>query len=85
MVTNEMVEQVIISEKYFSVGDTLTICVLTLKNGVQVTGEAHSIYPEDLDMSGRVGVSLSMAKEKVKVLTRKLPFKTRKLTLLPVI
>lgn len=45
-VTPEHVESIITDEKYLTPTDTLTICVLTLKNGASVTGESACADPK---------------------------------------
>ena len=58
-VTREKVESIIVDENYINAGEatgnaalcTLTICVLTLKNGFVVTGESACASPENFDQS----------------------------------
>ena len=46
--TIEDIGNVIINDEYV-VNGTLTICILTLKNGFKVTGESACIEPEEFD------------------------------------
>jgi hypothetical protein len=39
----------VIESEIFEVFGTLTICVLTLKNGTRITGESACVYPENFD------------------------------------
>ena len=48
-VTPEHVESIIVKEEYLTPTDTLTICVLTLKNGASVTGESACADPKLFD------------------------------------
>lgn len=49
-VTDEVIDDQIESEQYYVFpGTTLTICLLTLKNGFTVTGESACASPENFD------------------------------------
>lgn len=46
----EDIDEVIVGEQYHVFeGTTLTVCVLTLKNGYTVTGESAAVSPENFD------------------------------------
>jgi hypothetical protein len=47
-VTPADIEATIVSESY-SVVQSLTVCVLGLKNGTLITGESACVYPENFD------------------------------------
>lgn len=46
--TPEEIEETIVKAEYVTF-DTLTVCVLTLKNGTKITGESACVYPENFD------------------------------------
>lgn len=49
-VTAEHIESIIVEESYINLpGKTLTICVLTLENGTNVTGESACVDPAIFD------------------------------------
>jgi hypothetical protein len=49
-ITLEHVEEVIETEQYHVFeGTTFTVCLLTLKNGFNVTGESACVSPENFD------------------------------------
>lgn len=50
-VTPERLRHVIDKAEYHKLGETLTICVLTLRNGFTVTGESACASPENYDQS----------------------------------
>ena len=54
----------ITKETYF-VEDTLTICVLTLKNGFKVTGECAAVSVENFDQAIGEALSKQRAVEKI--------------------
>lgn len=47
-VTEESIEATIVSETYF-VDETLTICVLKLRNGFKLVGESACVDPRNFD------------------------------------
>ena len=60
----------IIKEEYYHVvpNTTLTICVLTLKNGFTVTGESASASPENFDEEIGREIARNNARDKIWVL-----------------
>ena len=56
-------EQVV--KETFFVEDTLTICVLTLKNGFKVTGESAAASPENYNQEVGEALSRQRAVEKI--------------------
>lgn len=65
-VTEEQVDAVIVSEIYHVFPDTsLTICVLTLRNGYTVTGESACASPENFDAG--LGQRLARAAARAKI------------------
>jgi hypothetical protein len=48
-VTPQDIEDAIANEQYLVPTDTLTICVLTLRNGFTVTGESACVSPENFN------------------------------------
>lgn len=64
--TPDDINNVIKKEEYFNPeGTTLTICILTLKNGFQVTGESASASIENFDINIGKKLSKSRAVEQV--------------------
>lgn len=65
-VTPEQVENTIINEQYHVFeGTTLTVCVLTLENGFQVTGESACASPDNFDEELGRKISRRNAKDKI--------------------
>ena len=65
-ITPEILEEVIVSEEYFQPqGTSLTICVLTLENGFNVTGESASASLDNFD--AELGKKLARIKAKEKI------------------
>ena len=49
-VTQEYLESKIVKESYFqAIGTTLIVCLLTLDNGITVTGDSACLNQEDFD------------------------------------
>lgn len=49
-ITPAIIDSKIVGETYLNPdGTTLTICILTLQNGIQVTGESACVSPENFD------------------------------------
>lgn len=65
-ITKEHIENAIVAETYHRFpGTTLTVCVLTLYNGFNVTGESACASPENFDEAiGRMA-ALEAAKQKI--------------------
>lgn len=60
------IDSLIVDEQYLSAcGGTLTICVLTLRNGFQVTGESAAASPENFDAEIGRKVAREKAREKI--------------------
>jgi hypothetical protein len=65
-VTPEMLEQEIVAEAYHVFpGTTMTICLLTLKNGFSVTGESACAIPANFDAEIGKGIARANAKQKI--------------------
>lgn len=65
-VTPEMLEAEIVAEDYHVFpGTTLTICLLTLKNGFSVTGESACAVPANFDAEIGKGIARANAKQKI--------------------
>ena len=47
--TLDYIKSLIVNAEYQRFGDTLTICVLTLRNGFTVTGESACIHADNFD------------------------------------
>ena len=64
--TPQDIDAAIVKEAYHVFeGTTLTVCLLTLKNGYHVTGEAACVCPENFDAEkGRIE-ALKQAKNKI--------------------
>ena len=58
-ITQQDIELLIVKEDYICHG-VLTICILEVKNGTLVTGEAACVYPENYDRE--VGQKISRQK-----------------------
>ena len=64
--TPESIDSVINSEQYYVFpGTTLTICVLTLKNGYNVTGESAAISSDNFDESIGRKIARENARNKI--------------------
>lgn len=64
-ITPEYIENLIKKEKYHIVSDRLTICVLTLENNFEVTGESSCLTPENFNKEMGEKVSRNNAKQKI--------------------
>ena len=49
--TLDYIKSLIVNVEYQRFGDTLTVCVLTLRNGFTVTGKSACIHTENFDES----------------------------------
>lgn len=60
-ITADHIESIIVDEIYWHPsrpqGGTLTICILYLSNGFQVTGESACVYPENFE--GELGKKIA--------------------------
>lgn len=64
--TPDMVDATIVGEYYHRVPDTtLTLCVLTLRNGFHVVGESASASPENYDEAIGRKLSRERARDKI--------------------
>lgn len=64
--TPEAIDSVIADEQYWiAPGQTLTICVLTLRNGFTVTGESACASPENFDEELGRKIARKNAREKI--------------------
>jgi hypothetical protein len=65
-VTPERIDEVIEKEDYIHIeGSTVTLCVLTLKNGFTVIGESASASIEKYDLYMGKEIAYMKAKEKI--------------------
>lgn len=65
-VTAELIDALIKEEQYYVFPDTtLTICVLTLNNGFNVTGESAAASPENFDAQLGREIARSNARNKI--------------------
>lgn len=65
-VTAELIDALIKEEQYYVFPDTtLTICVLTLNNGFNVTGESAAVSPENFDAQLGREIARSNARNKI--------------------
>jgi len=61
-----LIDETIVNEYYHVVPDTtLTICVLTLRNGFTVTGESASASPENFNKEIERKIAKDNAREKI--------------------
>lgn len=64
--TPQSIDAVIDSEQYYVFpGTTLTVCVLTLKNGYNVTGESAAASPDNFDESIGRKIARENARNKI--------------------
>ena len=64
--TPEMIDNTIASEQYVNPeGTTLTICILTLRNGFTVTGESAAASPENFDREIGEKIARENARNKI--------------------
>lgn len=65
-VTPDQLEAEIVDEAYYVFpGTTMTICLLTLKNGFSVTGESACAVPVNFDAEIGKGIARANAKQKL--------------------
>lgn len=65
-ITPEHIDSVIVNEQYHVFEDTtLTVCVLTLKNGFTVTGESAAASPENFDKAIGQKIARENARNKI--------------------
>lgn len=63
-ITPEAIKAEIADCEFISRG-TLTICILTLRNGTRVTGESACVYPENYDSEIGTKIAREVAERKV--------------------
>ncbi len=63
--TLDYIKSLIVNADYQRFGDTLTVCVLTLKNGFTVTGESACINKADFDADIGQKIAYDNAVEKI--------------------
>lgn len=64
-VTPEQIDSVIVEKQFFRPTGTLTICVLTLKNGFNVTGESACVDPRNFDEQVGRDIAYRNARDKI--------------------
>ncbi len=64
-VTPERIDSVITGQVFHRLTTTLTVCVLTLRNGFTVTGESACASPENYDQAIGERIAFDNAREKV--------------------
>jgi hypothetical protein len=64
-VTEAHIESLIVDEDYRIMGETLTVCSLTLRNGYTVVGTSACVYPENFDAD--VGRKIARGKATSKI------------------
>ncbi|MGI4850768.1 MAG: Gp49 family protein [Janthinobacterium lividum] len=64
-VTPAMIDATIVGEDYFRATGTLTICVLTLRNGFTVTGESACASPENFNQQLGEKIARAAARDKI--------------------
>ncbi len=64
-VTLEQIEAAILDEQYALFGGTLTVCVITLRNGFMVTGESACASPENFNEQLGCQIARENAREKI--------------------
>jgi hypothetical protein len=64
--TPELIDNVIVSEQYHVFdGGKATVCLLTLMNGFQVTGESFCVSPENFDEEIGRNIARDNARNKI--------------------
>lgn len=63
--TPDLVESKIVKEEYHLLTDRLTICVLTLENGFEITGEAACTSPSNYNKEIGDKIARDNAKDKI--------------------
>ena len=66
--TPDLIESKIIKEEYHLLTDRVTICVLTLENGFEVTGESACASPENYNEEIGNKIARENARDKIWVL-----------------
>jgi hypothetical protein len=61
----QQIDAVIADEMYWRLTETLTVCVLTLRNGYTVTGESACASPENYDKAIGRKVARDKARDKI--------------------
>lgn len=64
-VTPELIDSLIVGEKFTRINETLTHCALTLRNGYTVTGESACVSPENFDQGIGEHIARHHAREKI--------------------
>jgi len=65
-ITQANIESAIINEQYYVFeGTTFTVCLLTLKNGFNVSGESACASPENFDIEIGRKIARENAREKI--------------------
>ena len=59
------IESTIVKTEFHVLTAVLTVCVLTLKNGFNVTGESACAAPENFDKDIGEAIALANAKQKI--------------------
>lgn len=64
-VTPARIDAVIVSKSFFRPTGTLTVCVLTLENGFNVTGESACAHPDNYDKDIGEKIAFDNARQKI--------------------
>ncbi|HDR1805545.1 TPA: hypothetical protein QB606_000808 [Pasteurella multocida] len=64
-VTKEHLESIIVDKKFHRLTETLTVCVLTLRNGFVVTGESACVDPASYNQEIGESIAYENAFEKL--------------------
>ena len=65
-VTNTRLDELIVDEQYHVFGGSmLTVCLLTLENGFNVTGESACVSPENFDAEIGSKIARDNARDKI--------------------
>ena len=65
-VTPEKIDSVIVDQAFYNfAGTTVTVCMLTLKNGYHVIGESACASPDNFDPELGVRIAKDNAKQKI--------------------
>ncbi len=64
-ITPQMIDETIAEKSFHKLTGTLTVCVLTLKNGFTVTGESACVSPENYDEQIGNDIAFKNAREKI--------------------
>jgi hypothetical protein len=63
--TPDMINETIVKKEFHKLTERMTICVLTLQNGFETTGESTCVSPENYDREIGEKIAFENAREKI--------------------